>query len=1482
MRDIRAKKKKLKDMKSGIIRMSKFLMAFLLVLASSLYAFAIDDPVMLNLGLVNALNNGKRIIRTSSGRIYYFIGDAGHTGQWDGWVEVYTSQDGSSWSGVGWEDQWRGGAGIGLAIDGQNVVHMVTFNWDYHPIYKKFNTANSPKANHSWEGYEILESRKTSIQPKCAIAIDANGVPHVVYQLYETSKGKSAQTLTYANRVGGTWHKTTVWPIASGSLSGEFDIAVGPDNVPYILMGSRVLRGDANQPSSFETMNLGVNGYSFVIHQNGDARVAVSSNSNYAHYLHLHTQPWLSGWDLQVSSTPDKGGILILVDDIPYEVKVVDEGLAVQKYFEPPIIVASKLSGDLWQYPTARWSFYHSNNSKIIDMGFQAYYTNMVTQSFWYTKYGAAMDSFFIATPTSGYAPMTVNFTDKSSAAEGKNILSWAWDFDNDGLIDSNEQNPIAVYNTVRMHTVVLTVTDSGGSTDTEIKRDYIEVKAGTDIDGDGIGDTEDNCPTLYNPAQVDLDGDSIGDACDGSVDLFQEAVFIAGLRTESAPDKNTQDVTVLMKDGSYTQALQVQQNKSNYDVMSFRSNVEARKLSSAVLHVYLNDLYGGTPQPVHIYAYYPDGKTVQPSKAVTGNVWAGWNHIDVTPLLHLMDGAGFMKFRVVAAQNWFNVSEAYFTELVDNWEIGVIPSRLDFNAVGIGSSPTISVNVSNSGGGELIIKNVTKPGVPFTITADGCTGAVLLASASCTLTVSFAPTATGTFADAIEVLSNDADHPTITIQVNGTGTLPSNSITGTVTDSSTALPLPNVAITVSDSLGTHTATTDSNGTYTILEVADGSFTAIFEKGGYIKQTINGTKTAGQVSTLHVQLAPIPTLTLQITSPQSGAVLNSSPLTVTGSVSKNAQVTVNGTQATVSGNTFTATLSLSEGQNTIAATAIDAYNQTITSSVIVTLVTKGTIKGIVTDSLTGQPIPSAQASITDSLSIIHTTFTDPAGQYSIPTVSQGLYSGTITKVDYGAFKFSGNLTAGQTVAVNGSISLTPPIINVVTAGNITGEAAVFTWTTDQAASSTVEYGTSPAYGNSVSDPALTTKHSITINNLTPGTAYHFRVSSTNSHELTSSSPDNTFNTIGTNIPPTISAVAAGSITTGLATITWTTDQPSDSLVSYGTTTAYENTISDPTLTTDHSLTLTNLAMQTTYHFSVTSTNSYGISALSNDSTFTTSGPINIAITSPANSATISRPDVMVKGMITNTTGNETGVTVNGIVATVYGSEFVANHVPLAEGANTITVSAIDTAGYTAMASVTVNATTTGNYIRLTSNIESGISPLEVTLSVDGTFSIANSTLSATGPVQPQVISSTTDQYKVRMTTEGRYTFTISSTGPDSNTYQDIITITVMNRAQLDSLLRNKWEGMKAAVLSGNTDAALDYFVPGARDRYGSIFINPSRNIAARLSEITRIEIYSVQDVAAECVAIRQESDGEYAYPLTFVIDDNGMWKILGF
>jgi len=82
-------------------------------------------------------------------------------------------------------------------------------------------------------------------------------------------------------------------------------------------------------------------------------------------------------------------------------------------------------------------------------------------------------DAAFEATPTSGNAPLTVTFTDKSE----NNPTSWAWDF-GDGAT-SDKQNLVHTYSTPGDYTVTLTVSNDGGkTTDEETTRIHVGVGA--------------------------------------------------------------------------------------------------------------------------------------------------------------------------------------------------------------------------------------------------------------------------------------------------------------------------------------------------------------------------------------------------------------------------------------------------------------------------------------------------------------------------------------------------------------------------------------------------------------------------------------------------------------------------------------------------------------------------------------------------------------------------------------------------------------------------------------------------------------------------------------------------------------------------------------------------------------------------------------------------------------------------------------------
>ena len=69
----------------------------------------------------------------------------------------------------------------------------------------------------------------------------------------------------------------------------------------------------------------------------------------------------------------------------------------------------------------------------------------------------------FSAKPTKGTVPMKVEFTDKST---GTKPFTYAWDFNNDGIVDSIAQNPSYTYTVPGTYTVKLTVTNTAGSSE--------------------------------------------------------------------------------------------------------------------------------------------------------------------------------------------------------------------------------------------------------------------------------------------------------------------------------------------------------------------------------------------------------------------------------------------------------------------------------------------------------------------------------------------------------------------------------------------------------------------------------------------------------------------------------------------------------------------------------------------------------------------------------------------------------------------------------------------------------------------------------------------------------------------------------------------------------------------------------------------------------------------------------------------------------
>jgi PKD repeat protein len=159
---------------------------------------------------------------------------------------------------------------------------------------------------------------------------------------------------------------------------------------------------------------------------------------------------------------------------------------------------------------------------RVVAMDDDSDLSTVASRSFTVTIPGT-ITAQFIASPLSGPAPLTVDFTDLSTATNG--ITGWSWTFGD--MAASSAQNPQHVYPGEGTFTVSLTVTGPDGS-DIETKMNYITVASPG-------GDT------------VYVDGAN-GDDSRSGLDWANAVRTI-----QTGLDKASDNWTVLVADGTYT-----------------------------------------------------------------------------------------------------------------------------------------------------------------------------------------------------------------------------------------------------------------------------------------------------------------------------------------------------------------------------------------------------------------------------------------------------------------------------------------------------------------------------------------------------------------------------------------------------------------------------------------------------------------------------------------------------------------------------------------------------------------------------------------------------------------------------------------------------------------------------------------------------------------------------------------------------------------
>jgi len=186
-----------------------------------------------------------------------------------------------------------------------------------------------------------------------------------------------------------------------------------------------------------------------------------------------------------------------------------------------------------------------------------------------------------------------------------------------------------------------------------------------------------------------------------------------------------------------------------------------------------------------------------------------------------------------------------------------------------------------------------------------------------------------------------------------------------------------------------------------------------------------------------------------------------------------------------------------------------------------------------------------------------------------------------------------------------------PVISNIRVTDITADSAIVRWDTDEASDSEVDYGlpAGPPYANTETVGTMVIAHAVPLTGLTSSTLYHYRVRSADASLNEAVSGDLTFTTADTT-PPIISNIQITNITDTSVRITWTTDENSDSTVNYGLIAGppYASTQTSAAMVTSHTIDITGLTPNTTYHFNIASKDIGNNEAVSADLNFTTALP----------------------------------------------------------------------------------------------------------------------------------------------------------------------------------------------------------------------------------------------------------------------------------
>jgi len=273
-----------------------------------------------------------------------------------------------------------------------------------------------------------------------------------------------------------------------------------------------------------------------------------------------------------------------------------------------------------------------------------------------------------------------------------------------------------------------------------------------------------------------------------------------------------------------------------------------------------------------------------------------------------------------------------------------------------------------------------------------------------------------------------------------------------------------------------------------------------------------------------------------------------------------------------------------------------------------------------------------------------------------------------------------------------------------------------------------------------------------------------------------------------------------------------------------------------------------------------------------------SGP-NVTVTSIASGATVSTDSLFLTG---NVSGPEnTGVTVNGVIAVTVDGKFYVNNIPLQPGSNTLTVVATTPDGQTITQTLTVTSAGPSPF-QVTVEPQSGVTPLPVAFTVTGQDPSTISQIAvdfdgngttdftATDPTAPIAVT---------YPAPGVYQPKITVTDSQGSTFDQSLVVVVYDATQMDRLFGAIWNGMNSALQSGDAAGASHYLNASAKLRYIPVFSALLPNMPQIIASYSPLKRVSISENIGEYAINRTYQGENRLYLIYFLKDADGVWRV---